>query len=106
MDYDKTQNDISAQTYEGTIFTRSGGKEELVQKGYGMAVEKAGVPTVSALTQGQVQSFEQFSNVAGLLEQKKQEMMNDMKNRALQQVPQVVPGQSNIQNAIIPKLGF
>jgi hypothetical protein len=107
VDYDKTQNDISAQTYEGTIFTRSGGKEELVQKGYGMAVENAGVPSVSALTQGQVQSFEQFSDVAGLLEQKKQEMIDDMKNRALQQVPQnVVPGQNSIQNAIVPKLGF
>ena len=107
VDYDKTQNDISAQTYEGTIFTRSGGKEELIQKGYGMAVQNAGVPSVSALTQGQVQSFEQFSDVAGLLEKKKQEMIDDMKNRALQQVPQnVVPGQNALQNAIVPKLGF
>jgi hypothetical protein len=107
VDCDKSGNAVSAQTYEGTIFTRAGGKEELVQKGYGMAVEKAGVPSVSALTQGQVQSFEQFNNVAGLLEQKKQEMINDMKNRALQQVPQnVVPGQNIIQNAIVPKLGF
>jgi hypothetical protein len=107
VDYDETQNKISALTYEGTIFTRSGGKEELVEKGYGLAVDQGGAPSVSALTQGQVQSFEQFSDVAGLLEQKKQEMIDDMKNRALQQVPQnVLPGQNNIQNAIGQKLGF
>jgi len=106
VNYDKTQNAVSAQTFEGAIFTRSGGKEALVEKGYGMAVGKAGAPSISALTQGQVQSFEQFNNVVGLLEQKKQEMMNDMKNRALRQVPNVVPGQNIIQNGIVPKLGF
>jgi hypothetical protein len=61
---------------------------------------------LSQLTQGQIQSFEQFDDVAGLLEQKKEELLNDLKNQALQKIPQVVPGQQDIQNAIGQKLGF
>ena len=106
VDYDQTNNQVSAATYEGSIFAQSNGGTETIDKGYGAVVENTGAPSVSELTQGQIQSFEQFDDVAGLLEQKKQELLDDMKNRALQAVPQVVPGQSDIQNAIGQKLGF
>jgi hypothetical protein len=107
VDYDQANQQVSAATYEGTIFTQSQGRTETIDKGYGAVVDHTGAPTLSQLTQGQISSFQQFDNVAGLLEQKKQEMIDDMKNRALQQIPQnVVPGQNDIQNAIVPKLGF
>ncbi|HET9869610.1 MAG TPA: hypothetical protein VFR02_03810, partial [bacterium] len=73
----------------------------------GAVVDHTGAPSVSQLTKGQIQSFQQFDDVAGLLQQKKQELMDDMKNRALQAVPQdVVPGQQDVQNALGQKLGF
>ena len=106
VDYDQADNRVSAATYEGSIVTQSHGRSETIDKGYGAVVDQAGAPSLSELTQGQISSFQQFDDVAGLLEQKKQEMINDMKNRALQAVPQVVPGQGDIQNAIGQKLGF
>jgi hypothetical protein len=106
VDYDQAHNQVSAATYEGSIFAQSNGRTETIDKGYGAVVENTGAPSVSELTHGQIQSFQQFDNMAGLLEQKKQELMDDMKNRTLQEVPQVVPGQGDIQNAIGQKLGF
>lgn len=106
VDYDPANDQVSAQTYEGTIFTRSNGRMETVDKGYGAVVDHTGAPSVSQLTHGQIQSFEQFDDVAGLLQQKKQEMLDDMKSQALQKIPQVVPDQGAIQNAIGQKLGF
>jgi hypothetical protein len=107
VDYDQADNQVSAATYEGSIFARSNGRTETIDKGYGAVVDHTGAPSLSQLTQGQINSFQQFDDVAGLLEQKKQELINDMKNRALQQVPQgVIPHQNDIQNAIVPKLGF
>jgi hypothetical protein len=106
VNYDQADNQVSAATYEGSIFAQSNGRTETIDRGYGAVVENTGAPSVSELTKGQIQSFQQFDDVAGLLEEKKQELMDDMKNRALQAVPQVVPGQGDIQNAIGQKLGF
>jgi hypothetical protein len=106
VNYDQTHNQVSEATYEGSVVTQSSSGTQIADKGYGVVVNHTGAPSLSQLTQGQIQSFEQFDDVAGLLEQKKEELLNDLKNQALQKIPQVVPGQQDIQNAIGQKLGF
>lgn len=87
VDYDRAQNQVNAQTYEGSIFARSGGKEETVDKGFFLTMNKAGIPVRSPLTGRQVGSFKDFVDVSGLLEQKKREMLQDMHNRIMQKLP-------------------
>lgn len=87
VDYDKTQKQVKAQTFEGAIFTRAGGKEQIVEKGYSLAVAKTGLPLKSPLTGQQMNSFKDFVDVSGQLEQKKQEMLQQMHNKIMEKLP-------------------
>ena len=87
VEYDKTKQKVDAETYEGSIFTRLGNKEEVVDKGYSMAVQKTGFAPKSPLTGQQMSNFQDFVDVSGQLEQKKQEMLQDMHNKIMEKVP-------------------
>jgi hypothetical protein len=87
VDYDKTKSQVDAETYEGSIFTRSGGQEQIVEKGYSMAIEKNIFSPKSPLTGQQMNSFHDFVDVSGQLEQKKKQMLQDMHNQIMQKVP-------------------
>lgn len=102
VDYDKTQKQVDAQTFEGSIFTRSGGKEEVVEKGYGLAIQKTGFAPKSPLTGQQMNSFKDFVDISGQLEQKKQEMLQDLHNKIMDKVP--VP--DSLKNTIGQHLPF
>jgi ferric-dicitrate binding protein FerR (iron transport regulator) len=102
VDYDKTQKKVDAQTFEGSIFTRAGGKEQVVEKGYGLAVQKTGFSPKSPLTGQQMNSFRDFVDVSGQLEQKKQEMLQDMHNKIMEKLP--VP--ESLKNTIGQHLPF
>jgi hypothetical protein len=87
VEYDQAAKKVAAQTYEGSIFTRAGGKEQVVEKGYAMAVEKTGLSVKSPLTGQQMNSFKDFIDVSGQLEQKKQELMNQMRQKVMDKLP-------------------
>lgn len=102
VDYDKTKQQVDAQTFEGSIFTRAGDKEQVVEKGYGLAVQKTGFTPKSPLTGQQMNSFKYFVDVSGQLEQKKQEMLQDMHNKLMEKLP--VP--DSLKNTIGQHLPF
>jgi len=106
VDYDKANDQVTAATYEGKIVAESHGQTEAIDKGYGAVVDHTGAPTLAQLSKGQIQNFEQFTDIAGLLEQEKQQLLDQMRDRLLQKVPKVIPGQDILQNAIGQKLGF
>ncbi|SRR5579871_4293091 len=87
VDYDKDKKQVNAQTFEGSIFTKAGGREEVVEKGYGLAVQKTGFAPKSPLTGQQMNSFKDFVDISGQLEQKKKEMLQDMHNKIMEKVP-------------------
>ena len=87
VDYDKTSQQVSAQTYEGSIFTRSGGKENVLDKGYSAVVQKTGLSIRSPLTGRQANSFKDFVDVSGAIEQKKQEMLQQMHQKIMDKIP-------------------
>ena len=102
VDYDKTKQQVDAETFEGSILTRAGGKEEVVDKGYGLAIQKTGFSPKSPLTGQKMNSFRDFTNVSGQLEQKKQEMLQDMHNKIMEKLP--VP--DGLKNTIGQHLPF
>lgn len=102
VDYDKSKKQVNAQTFEGSIFTKTAGKEQVVEKGYSMVVQKTGLPIKSPLTGQQMNSFKDFVDVSGQLEQKKQQMLQDMHNKVMEKVP--VP--DDVKNAIGQHLPF
>jgi hypothetical protein len=107
VDYDKIRQQVDAQTYEGSIFTRSGGKEEIVDKGYSMAVEKTGLSVKSPLTGRQMNSFRDFVDVSGQLEEKKQQLLQQMHDNLMNKMPDAVKQHENdLNNALGPKLPF
>jgi len=103
VDYDKAKNVVNAQTFEGSIFTLSGGKEEIVNKGYSMLVNKTGLPLLAALSPQQIKDFTSFNSVSGLLEEKKERMINQMKGQVQNQIQDKVDEKKNeLLKKVIP----
>jgi hypothetical protein len=103
VNYDKDTKKVEAQTFDGQIFTRLGtNKEEVLNKGYAMAIQKTGLPVKSPLTGEQMKSFQDFVDISGQLEKKKQELMNQMHQKVLEKLP--VP--DNLKNTIGQQLPF
>lgn len=95
VDYDQAKKEVDAETYEGSIFTRSGGKEEIVDKGYSMAVEKTGLSVKSPLTGQQMNSFKDFVDISGQLEQAKQGLLQKMHDKITDKMPDAVKKHGN-----------
>jgi hypothetical protein len=107
VDYDQARQQVNAQTYEGSIFTRSGGKEEIVDKGYSMAVEKTGLSVKSPLTGRQMNSFRDFVDVSGQLEEKKQQLLQQMHDNLMSKMPDPVKQhEDDLNKALGQKLPF
>jgi hypothetical protein len=87
VDYDKDQNRVNTQTFDGSIFTQAGGKEQIVEKGFSMVVGKTGLPIKSPLSEQQMNNFRDFMDVSGQLEKKKNELIQQMQQKVLDQVP-------------------
>jgi hypothetical protein len=82
VDYDPAKKQVAAKTFEGSIFTQVGGKEKVVNKGMSMLVGKTGIPVLGALTSSDISSFQSFDSVSGLMEKKKDEILNSVKEKA------------------------
>lgn len=104
VDYDKAKNVVSAKTFEGSIFTLVGGKEQVVEKGFSMLMDKTGSPLKSVLSAKDVSDFTDFDNVSGLLEKKKQEMIEKMKGKAEDKLKEKVgeKGEDALKKVIDP----
>lgn len=90
VDYDPASRQVSAQTFEGSIFTQAGGKEQVIEKGFSMVVGKTGIPLRSPLTGQQVNSFKDFTDVSGALEKKKEELLQQMRQKIRDKVEEGV----------------
>lgn len=109
VEYDKDTKKVSAQTFEGSVFTRVGNKEQILDKGFAMAIEKTGVSVKSPLTGEQMNSFKDFTDVSGQLEKKKQELLQEMHQKVLDKLPGGILPQKqedDLKNTIGQKLPF
>ncbi len=107
VDYDPTQKQVAAKTFEGSIYTQVGGKEQIVNKGMSMLVGKKGIPILGPLTGADIASFKSFDDAAGLLEQKKEELLNGLKEKAKIHTGILPEKQENdLNDAIRNKLPF
>jgi hypothetical protein len=108
VEYDQAAKKVAAETYEGTIFTSVKDHEEIIDKGYGAVVQTTGLSVKSPLTGAQLNSFQDFTNVSNELEQKKQELLDQLKGTVMDKVPDVVPEKQkdDLKNAIDQKLPF
>ncbi|HVZ80945.1 MAG TPA: FecR family protein [bacterium] len=109
VDYDKDQKKVSAQTFEGSIFTRVKDHEEVIDKGYGAVVKTTGLAVKSPLTGAQMDSFKDFENVSNELEQKKQELLGQLHGQVMEKVPGgILPQQQedDVKKTIGDKLPF
>ncbi len=82
VNYDPAQKQVAAQTFEGTIYTQVGGKEQLVNKGMSMLIGKTGIPLLGSMTSSDIASFQSFNDFAGqLIEKQKTKMLNDAREK-------------------------
>ena len=107
VDYDKAKSRVDTQTFEGSIFARAGGREQVVDKGYSMAVEKTGLSVKSPLTGQQMNGFRDFVDVSGQLEKKKQELLRQMHDKLMDRMPDPVKQhEDDLRNTLGNKLPF
>jgi hypothetical protein len=109
VDYDKATGQVSAKTFEGSVFSLVGGKEQIVNKGFSMLVGKTGIPVLGSLTPGDISSFKDFSSVSDLLNKKKDELLKKLEGKALDKIPGgILPGgtENDLKDALKKKLPF
>jgi hypothetical protein len=109
VDFDKVTRQVSAKTFEGSIFSLAGGKEQVIKKGISMLVGKDGIPVLGPLTAGDIKSFTEFSNVSDLLNKKKDELIKQLENKALEKIPQGILPQKqtdDLKDSLRKKLPF
>jgi hypothetical protein len=109
VDLDKLTQQVNVKTFEGSIFSLVGGKEQIVNKGFSMLVGKTGIPVLGSLTAGDISSFKDFSSVSDLLNKKKDELIRQLENKALQKVPGgILPQQqeNDLKDSLRKKLPF
>jgi len=90
--YDQTKKEESTKTYDGTVYTRVNGKEQLVEKGFSMVVGAGGVPVLGALTGSDIADFVDFINAADKLEAIRQILLKKLEQRLLDEVAKRVLG--------------
>lgn len=93
VEYDKDAQNVSALTYEGSVFTRKDGKEQMVEKGFAVVVDKTGFSAPAPLTALQISNFKDFIDISAQLEKKKQELMIEINEKVTNSLGQVLPQQ-------------
>ena len=107
VDYDPAKKQVAAKTFEGTIFTQSGGKEQIINKGMGMVLGRSGIPVLGNLSAEDIASFQSFDDITGKLEEKKEEMINGLKEKTRIHTGILPAKQENdLNDAIQKKLPF
>jgi hypothetical protein len=83
VDYDKDKNQVATKTYEGSVFTLSNGKEQVVGKGFSLVHGKGGNPILSALTGKENKGFTDFLGESTRLDKQKDMLTNKLKDRMM-----------------------
>src|SRR6185369_16735648 len=86
VDYDKAKNEVATKTYEGSVFTKVGGKEKIVEKGFAQVVGKGGVPVLSALTGSDVSDFVEFLDASNDLEKQKEIIIKHLQKKLIDDI--------------------
>jgi len=81
--YDKDKQEQSTKTYEGTVYTRVDGKEQLVQKGFGLVIGSGGRTVLGPLGASDIADFVDFLNASDKLEAAKQILLKKLQERIL-----------------------
>ena len=85
VEYDQDTRETIARTFEGTLFTRSGGTERLVKEGFSLALSGNQALT-GALGSDDLQDFADFVSTAGDLERKKKILLKQLEKQLLKKV--------------------
>ena len=83
VDYDQQKKVETTKTFEGTVYTQVNGKENLVEKGFSLAVAANGVPVVGTLSSSDVSDFIDFVNASDKLEKAKEILLKKLEDRLL-----------------------
>jgi hypothetical protein len=86
VDYNKAKNEVATKTYEGSVFTRVGGKENIVEKGFALVVGKGGNPVLSALGGSDVADFVEFLEAADDLEKQKEIILKHLQKKIIDDI--------------------
>jgi hypothetical protein len=90
--YDQAKKEEATKTYDGTVYTRVNGKEQLVEKGSSMVVGKSGVPVLGVLGASDVADFVSFLDASDKLEAVKQILLKKLEQRLLDEVAKKLLG--------------
>jgi len=86
VDYDKDKKQEATKTYEGTVYTKAQGKEQMVEKGFAMSVTDGGSPVMAALGGNDISDFLAFVDASTDLEKKKEILLKQLEKRLLERV--------------------
>jgi hypothetical protein len=84
VDYDKDKSLVATKTFEGSVFTRSHGKEQTVEKGFGLVIGKSGSPVLTALGEGDLADFATFIDASTDLEKRKEIIIKQLIKKTLE----------------------
>ncbi len=90
--YDQDKREAATKTYDGTVYTRVNGKEQLVQKGFSMVVGRGGAPVLGPLSGSDVADFVSFLDASDKLEAAKQILLKKLEQRLLDEVAKKLLG--------------
>jgi hypothetical protein len=83
VDYDKDKNAHTTKTYEGTVVDRVNGKDQVVNKGFTLAIGGGGAPVLSALGAGDVADFVTFLDASDKLDAVKNILLKKLEERLI-----------------------
>jgi hypothetical protein len=88
VEYDKDKKQEATKTYEGTVYTKVKGKEQLVEKGFAMSVVGGGSPVMAALTGSDIGDFLIFIDSSTDLEKRKEIILKQLEKKLLEKALQ------------------
>lgn len=96
VDYDKDNNTHTTKTYEGTVFSRANGKEEVVKKGFSLVMANGGAPVLGPLGAGDIQDFVTFLDASDKLDALKNILLKKLEERLLNEALKGITGGKGI----------
>jgi len=103
--HDPEGNKTVTQTYEGTIFARSGGTERWVKEGFSLALS-GNQAVAKALASDELKDFSAFLGAAGNLEKKKKSLLQQLEKQLLKNVTNETLKQGMAEGKKALDLGF
>jgi hypothetical protein len=106
VEYDPDEKQTVTKTYEGQIYTRSGGVEKVVKAGFSLALASGSSPVLQALGADDIQDFVEFLDVSGGLEKKKQILLKQLEKQLLKKLTEGVLDHAGDEGKNALRFGF